>query len=363
MSIKTFVYSAQQQLRVRTDSDLKRAHVYELLAASFGFKSYSALCTEGVLVQSEAVDPASTACISSATGRGMEIGYTKSSAGILAAGLRDLITQHRLTFIGFSNLIDELHGQPTHETMVMDFPDGHAPPLLIEQLEAAAGRNVALAHYALSLLYSPDEGDESEPRRDYWYRQAQQGQILSPAQQQFSDEYAAYLTQLEKFRHHLGEAARLGCAWALLDQADYFDDPSFFDNASELPEGDAIWISDIAERLNRPADAKRWLTAAAETGNVDAMCQLIHGYDQHDLARCWTWLHLARLMGTDLTQDHYYAIHEDGSEYDDDIGGPAEVAGEDGIDLPALSDEADMTALNIAKDMHSRIMDQAKSEA
>ena len=34
--------------------------------------------------------------------------------------------------------------------------------------------------------------------------------------------------------------------------------------------------------------------------------------------------------GPDLTQSKHYAINEDIAEYDDDVGGPAFVAGDDG---------------------------------
>lgn len=56
------------------------------------------------------------------------------------------------------------------------------------------------------------------------------------------------------------------------------------------------------------------------------MRRLIEEFDHNDQLRCWTWLYLARLVGTDLTKDEHYAIHEDGSYYDD-VGGPTFVAG------------------------------------
>lgn len=39
--------------------------------------------------------------------------------------------------------------------------------------------------------------------------------------------------------------------------------------------------------------------------------------------------------GPDLTQSKHYAINEDSAEYDDDVGGPAFVAGDDGVELIA----------------------------
>jgi hypothetical protein len=72
--------------------------------------------------------------------------------------------------------------------------------------------------------------------------------------------------------------------------------------------------------------------------------QLIDDYDQDDLLRCWTWVHLAQLAGTDLTRARHYAINEDGSEYDDDVGGPVFVACDDGVELIALAPEQDAAA-------------------
>jgi len=52
---------------------------------------------------------------------------------------------------------------------------------------------------------------------------------------------------------------------------------------------------------------------------------------------------------------YLYAINEDGSDYDDDVGGPAYVAARDGIDLEALSAEQDATARLAAQDLFKRI--------
>ena len=92
------------------------------------------------------------------------------------------------------------------------------------------------------------------------------------------------------------------------------------------------------------ADAKHWLTVAAESGDTDAMLRLIEEHDQGNLARCWTWVYLSQLVGTDLSKDEHYAINEDGSEYDDDVGGPAYAAGRDGVALDPLSAEQDAAA-------------------
>jgi len=60
---------------------------------------------------------------------------------------------------------------------------------------------------------------------------------------------------------------------------------------------------------------------------LDESGDLIEGFDSKDLVRCWTWIYLSQLLGEDLTKDRHYAINPDGSEYDDDVGDPAEVGG------------------------------------
>ena len=51
MTIKELAYSAQQHLQTNAGTRFKRAHIYELLAATFGFNSYAALCADAVFTK------------------------------------------------------------------------------------------------------------------------------------------------------------------------------------------------------------------------------------------------------------------------------------------------------------------------
>jgi hypothetical protein len=137
--------------------------------------------------------------------------------------------------------------------------------------------------------------------------------------------------------------------------ANRFDDPAFFEQADAQVNADPVLVAEIAERLGRPNDTRKWLTVAAEAGDTEAMRQLIEDYDYGDLQRCWTWIYLAELAGTDLTKDEYYAINEDGSPYDDDVGGNVFVDGRDGIDLIPLSAELDAEARRFAQEIFRRM--------
>ena len=68
------------------------------------------------------------------------------------------------------------------------------------------------------------------------------------------------------------------------------------------------------------------------------------------------------LVGTDLSKDAYYAINEDGSDYDDDVGGPAYAAGRDGIDLAPISAEQDAAAKQAAQGLFEQIQRAAAVE-
>ena len=57
MTIKELAYSTQQHLQTATGAQFKRAHIYELLAASFGFNSYAALSSEAVFTKDSLTTP------------------------------------------------------------------------------------------------------------------------------------------------------------------------------------------------------------------------------------------------------------------------------------------------------------------
>lgn len=61
MAIKAFVYTTKHKLEAATQQSFRHTHIYELLAATFGFNSSAAL--------SAAPRPCfSEACVSTATG-------------------------------------------------------------------------------------------------------------------------------------------------------------------------------------------------------------------------------------------------------------------------------------------------------
>lgn len=233
-------------------------------------------------------------------------------------------------------------------------------PLLLDGLTTSADNNNAVAHYALALLSAPSEHDIDAPSAgsDYWYNEEQQGRDLTGIQKEWADEHAARLELEKKWERHLRKAGELGHPDALLALAECFDDPRFFDLPNtQAPNADPAYIAEIAEQLGRPNDARYWLVEAAKKGDTEAMRELIEGYDSGDLQQCWTWFYLAELYGTDLSKDDYHAYHENGTSYDDDVGGPLYVDGHDGIELQTIDAAQDAAARHAAAEMyqHSRV--------
>lgn len=360
MTIKELAYSAQQHLHVSTGGSFKRAHIYELLAASFGFNSYAAFGVDTVFTELRLSDKPVAPQGAFVTRRCIELGYQPDMADLVTAALQSFLVERQIGVASISALISGDLADDQDE-LFDPADEGGFGPILLDGLEAAASKGNGTAHYALALIHAPDDDDDDlSAGNSYWYSQGQQGRVLTGVEKEWAETYENRLTQAEKYTHHLREAGRLGNVQALLDLAERFDDPSFFEQPIRDVGADPAAIAAIAERMGRTADAKHWLTVAAENGDTDAMLQLIEEHDQGDLLRCWTWVYLSQLVGTDLTQDAHYAINDDGSDYDDDIGGPAYVAGRDGIDLEPLGTEQDATARLAAQNLFERIQRQAR---
>lgn len=377
ITIKELAYSAQQQLQASTGRSFKRAHVYELLAASFGFNSYAALGVDSVLTQQRPNDKHSFADSAVVRRRCVELGYAPENADLVSVTLGAFLAERQIAIERISALISRLRGDWSSlddrqfgdddeqfddglDARWSDADEGKFPPIMLDGLEAAASKGNDLAHYALALIHAPDQEDADQgPGSSYWHSQEQQGRALTGVEKEWADAHATRLTHAEKYANHLSEAGRLGNQQALLDLAERFGDHTFFAQPRHDVGADPAAVAEIAERLGRAEDAKHWLTVAAESGDTDAMLHLIEEHDQGDLARCWTWAYLSRLVGTDLTKDMHYAINEDGSEYDDDLGGPLYAAGRDGVVLDPLGAEQDAVARNVAQKLFKQIQRSA----
>lgn len=373
MTIKNLAHSVQQYLQSHTGSSFKRAHIYEMLAASFGFNSYAAFTSNSIFSEKLIFNQRPSTDEIFLRNRCVEIGYLPEVAKNIAVALPIFLIEHKIGVIKITELVahlrfeSEVQNDDNEEGLELD--DGEyvsddnwenistlSTPILMDGIEGAASKGNALAHYALALIFANDDAEnEQEVGSEHWYQQAKGGRVLSGIEKEWADTYEDNLHKTKKYTYHLREAARLGQQDALLELAERFDDPTFFEQAGDQVNSDPALIAGIAERLGRYNDVRKWLTIAAEAGDIEAMCQLIDEYDHGDLQRCWTWVYLAEFLGKDITKDEHYAIGDDGLPYDDDVGGNVYVGGSDGIEIIPLDANLDIIARNSAREIFQRI--------
>ncbi|WP_312708736.1 hypothetical protein [Stenotrophomonas sp.] len=351
---KEIAYQAQQQLQSATSVRFSRAHLYEWVSAGFGFKSYAAFSVDHLLVRGQPGMPRAPWSAEWMEGRGRALGYTPLLSAQATALLEAMLIERELTVLSLSSLLDELctlrDAWGAGEWPNEDFGDSS----LQGSLREAAERGNIKAHMALALILEPSEDDDWLEGR-YWYEQQQKGQVLEGATKEWALAYEVGRNRDEAFTFHLAEAARLANSMAQPERADHVDDPTFFDREVAPYSWGPREIAAMAEQLGGIEDERRWLNIAAEQGDTDAMRDLIEHYDQEDLLRCWMWVHLSRLLHHDLTLDRYHAINPDGSEYDDDVGGPAELGGQEGVELRPLPAAEDQQARDAAESLFRKI--------
>lgn len=363
MTIKEQAYRAHAFLQARCVTSLKRSHVHELLAAAAGYATHAAFQHDAVWCDV----PFSLTGIEPNPGairaRCRELGLPADEGERVVEGLPLFMYDAGYAPVRFDALITAVEG---HE----DDPDWHGwiwtyvvepmngalnfehQRLLLEGLEAAAQRGVPAAHLAIAKLLESEAvlfGDEEERMKRQVMRE---GTWTSPFVS-FADVEANELRVYEKHRHHLLASARGGDIRALMETAERYGDPAVLERAPS-DEMDPMSMVELADEYGGGEKVRYWLTVAAQEGDIGAMRELILDHDEPN-EQAWVWMHLSRLLEDDLSQDKYEAINEDGTPYDDDLGGAAYVGGEAGIALDPLPVDADAAAHRAAAQLFARI--------
>lgn len=365
MTIKEQAYRAHAFLQARCVTSLKRSHVHELLAAAVGYPTHAAFQHDAtwcdVPFSLTGIDPAPGAMRT----RCQELGLPADEGERVAEALPLFLHDAGYAPVRFDALIAAVEGheddpdwqewvwthvvEPTHGALGLNFEHKR---LLLEGLKAAAQRGAPAAHLAIAKLLESEAmlfGDEEERMR----RQVKREGTWTSAFVSFADVEANGLRVYEKHRHHLLAAARGGDIRALMETAERYGDPAILERAPS-DEMDPMSMVEIAGEHGDGEKVRYWLTVAAQEGGIDAMRELILDHDESN-EQAWVWMHLSRLLEDDLSQDRYEAINEDGTPYDDVLGGPAYVGGDEGIDLDPLPSDADAAARQAAELLFARI--------
>lgn len=369
MAIKHLVFALRQPLAESAGQAIGSGRTYELIAAAFGFRSHAALRATHVFASSGAAfEPLIDAVQSRAEG----IGLTAERCPGIASAVCDALRTTGIVVISMTDLglgldalaeawapdweeaepwwipIDESRFEWSEDDKPEDWLDDE---LLLQSLDDRAARHDPMALYRLAQLHwLACCGSEGSP---HWHAERAKGEMLGEIQQGWAEQHARYLA----YRQRLRETAVAGHREAALRYSEEFDDPLFFEQPHAPVDADPHEVARLAERLRRKKDAHHWFRIAATEGDIEAMRVLIEDYDHRDPVACWTWHHLALKLGEDLTVDRHVAINEDGSLWDDDIGGPAHVGGEDGVRLPKIQEVAHELAIREADRLHAAILE------
>jgi hypothetical protein len=384
MAIKELAFSAKQHLNSVTGQQFRQSHVYELLAACFGFKSSASLNAEHVFATLNEDPDISAECLLLLNQRLIELGYA-DVAEAAGSAILQLVSQHRFAAVSLpfvlasvrgghigKRYLDDYYDDPDDSDDEFDFAANRRKELwlaedqlnlLLDGLASAASRGSALAHYALALMYgrggilnehNPSDGD------DYWFKQWQLGKELKGVEMEWAQATLVDRERILKSDFHLEQAALLGCADAMVDLAEETGDHALLNQVFALSSfNEPMRIAHLAAECGQPAVSKHWCIQAAQQGDLHAMRHLIDEIDSENILQGWVWVFLSELLGRDLRRSSMRAYHDGGmyadEEYDDDQGGPLYVAGDEGVALEPISEAEAAAAKKLAAELFSKI--------
>lgn len=394
--IKSFAHRAHQSLSPLAPSSFKRSHVYELLAAGLGFKSWASLHPAHVLVDGEDIHlPVDFG--RNVLARALQLGLLQTEAEAIAGSFHAQCAQKPFGYLALTELDETLFSprSSVDDDFEWDQDDldddedwsgesggsGKLPipkssQALRDDLADRASQGDVRSHYRLAKLLA------CKVPNDYLYQESLKGRVLVAQEQIWVDQYLQLVPQREKYLQHLQAAADGGIRAANLEYAMEANAPSYRERAVNMT-GDINWRA-LAETASSHKERNSWLRQAADDGDDSALEELagmgdssaaeqmaLRG-DQHwlrevaeraieqgDSIAAWKWHFVALHYELDLTESTMRAYHDggtnDGDFYDSDFGGPMYVDGDEGVELPKIGDEQK----SIAKAMAEQLLSEA----
>ena len=397
MTLREFAHSAQQHLQTLAGLPVKRSHVYELLAAAFGYSSWAAFRSESLLADA-GVGERLAGTSPQLIGRAVQLGYGQTASVLLADALVAFAMAQQVSCIRWVDVREALVVVPVlvDESRLDDEdedwddedegpqpariagPDSHpflSSPLLLDSLEQMAEGADGQVHHVLATLY------RCKRPNPYLHEESLKGRPLTRIEQVWVDEYLLAEPRFRKYEAHLKAAALAGVRPAAVEYAAVFDTREFFELAERMtgdvdadrmariagtPDARAAWLRTAAEGGSDSAlrtlagNGDAWAQERlAEHGDIDALRDLAErAVENGDLVKAWTWQHLALLNGVDLTVSTKRAYHDGGQQhgefYDSDFGGAMYADGDEGLRLPPLQIAEDQRAKSLAREIHAR---------
>lgn len=398
MTLKALAHAAHHTLQTRAGCNIPHSHIYELLAAAFGYSTWASLRADALLADNNAGETPSPAVAPQVIGRALHLQYAQAVAHAMADALADFIGMRQLTVVRWATLeqlllpVARYPASTDLDAAELDDEPDEAPvsaptaasamardrllasTLLVETLEQTA--SVApWTHQLLAALY------RCAKPNPYLYEESLKGRALTTIERGWVEDYLKLAPRHRKYEAHLKAAAEGGVRACALEYGTVFERPEFIALAERL-DGD-VDPEQMALVASTPQARARWLRQAAQVGSGRAMEVLADLGDawaeehmggeadsdwlrraaeraivQGDALRAWTWQYVALARGDDLTRSTLTARHDggtnDGQFYDSDFGGPLYVDGDEALVLPALDLAQHREAKSKARDILRR---------
>jgi len=358
VNIKTFVHHLHRTLQSTNDVSLPRSHLYEGLAAAFGYTTYAALTADAVFDEARMPPDIDVDAVER---RLRSLGLEPASARVAATQLIAGADSIGLSLLRLSNLVLWLMGEepPNGIQEAQDVPPefddltgiDDLREMLRDGLTNSADRGNALAAYAMARLLRNSMDDEDASMAGYWYQQMKADQPLSNRELEFATEYAAFLEARTSYERYLTTAARAKLADACIDAADTFNDSAWLEGCDPAKLLAPMAALEVFEHHGRRDLAYQTCRRAALGGDPHAIELLLSQYDLDSPVQASGWIYFAEMRDIQLDglDPRTYAIHEDGSPYDDDVGGPIFAVETEGYRPRALNAVEDIEARDVAQ--------------
>lgn len=340
MSIQSFVYDFKNELKSK-QINLKTTHLYELIAAAFGYKSYGSLKLKTLPLYVHSLEQAFA----------VELLLKRCSELELDEIITKLFIEKFKNFNFIYKTKEELTNLIRQELDNDEFENSQ----IFEQLKTSFEiyPDESIYPYLIAQFYSDCEYNffEDDSDMNYLYQRYLQGKEISPTWKPDLDHFIQakvrndYLK--DNYINYLSSASALGSFPAEQQLYEFISD--FYYENDEFDENPDNYKQHVSRTTNMELElAKRGNEEALRNIFERVMSVVLEESEEYSnilkdecLLEAWKWQKFALFIGFDLAKGNYraYAIDEYGNDYDDDIGGPIFVAesGRKDIHLPQLS--------------------------
>ncbi|WP_429055343.1 hypothetical protein [Aeromonas jandaei] len=310
MTIKAFVHTTQLELKDVLGISLKRSHIYEMIAAAYGYTTYASLQADAILLSHTKWQVA------------LDVSAIEARAIILGISIPELVAQKLATSLVQAGIIS----LRVKEILRNRLNDDYITQLYIKSNQippnsTTASRFSSSDHYAGELMNMFKQNEFNSPlvhqglvqlsafadRNASSFPQYELHQEFYKLAGEFNDTDVGGLVDNDRERYslwlqHLKKSAMRFDIEAIELLSTYRLDVSLYMN--ELK--DYTYHENVAvkcEDAGYMQHAYYWWIRAALQGSINAMHKLISNYEKEDLYRCWIWVLLAECIGYDLLNE------------------------------------------------------------